>query len=179
MIVCPVCEHPQPSGADCEVCGKRLVAGLSEEDLAIPAVEGLEPTLHAAAGEAADGGRLPDLEPTPHEPGAAVAEDRTPDLEETRAAPVDVDVAPVPDVERTAAEPADDAPAALPAFPTCRYCRTPAMPGERICGRCGMRLPVAAATEERRDEPALAICSCGAPLRAGASLCPRCGARRA
>jgi hypothetical protein len=181
MIVCPVCEHQQAQGAECEVCGKRLATGVAPADLAIPAVEGLEPTFHAAAAApAAD--RVAELEPTRHDAAltaAAPALDVTPDLEATRAAPVDVEVAPTPDVERTAAGIPDDAPTALPAFVTCRYCRTPAMPGERICARCGMRLPVveagAAAAAASEEAP---LCSCGMTLRPGVSLCPSCGARR-
>jgi hypothetical protein len=177
MIVCPVCEHQQAQGAECEVCGKRLTAGVSAEDLAIPPVEGLEPTGHAPI-DVVPTEQVAELEPTLRPSAAALPPDPTPDLEATRAAPVDVDVAPVPDVERTAA-PEDDLPTILPTFVTCRYCRTPAMPGERICARCGMRLPVVTegaagavgeATEQR-------TCTCGTPLRPDVSLCPSCGAR--
>lgn len=177
MIVCPVCEHQQPQGAECDVCGKRLVPGVSEADLGIPQVEGLEPTLRAPVDAPAE--RVAELEPTRQDSGAvAFAPDPTPDLEATRAAPVDVEVDPTPDVERITSETSGDAPTALPAFATCRYCRTPAMPGERICGRCGMRLPVVsegAGAAEAAE--ALPICTCGAPIRPGASLCPACGAR--
>ena len=180
MIVCPVCEHPQGQGAECEVCGKRLAAGVSAADLAIAAVEGLEPTFHASAAAAPAGERVAELEPTRRDAAvtaAAPALDVTPDLEATRAAPVDVAVAPVPDVERTSAGIPDDVPTALPAFVTCRYCRTPAMPGERICGRCGMRLPFAAAGGGAASEEATRLCSCGTALRPGVTLCPNCGAR--
>jgi hypothetical protein len=183
MIVCPVCEHPQAQGAECEVCGKRLVAGVSAADLAIPAVEGLEPTRVAPVEAPAE--RVLELEPTFLDvagvAAAAPALDVTPDLEATRAAPVDVDVAPAPDVERTAMAIPDDAPTAVPAFATCRYCRTPAMPGERICSRCGMRLPVVAvAAAGAGDAPVvLRTCTCGATVRPDASLCPACGARLA
>lgn len=177
MIVCPVCEHQQAQGADCDVCGKRLVAGVSAADLAVPAVEGLEPTLHAAAD--APPSPIVELEPTLHAASGAPAPDVTPDMEPTRAAPVDVVVAPAPDVERTAAEIPGDLPTALPAFTTCRYCRTPAMPGERICARCGMRLPVVPGGGKAvaAEAPAQRVCSCGTVLRPDASLCPSCGAR--
>lgn len=179
MIVCPVCEHQQAQGAECEVCGKRLVAGVSAADLAIPRVEGLEPTLHGPAGPAPAGERIAELEPTLHAAtGAAAPGDPTPDLEATRAAPVDVAVELTPDVERTSAGIPDDLPTALPAFTTCRYCRTPASPGERICSRCGMRLPVAPQAAAGAPAAVLRICSCGMTLREGVSLCPSCGSRR-
>ena len=86
-------------------------------------------------------GILPELEPTLAAPTDA-PEERTPDLEATRAAPIDVDAPPMADVERIEAPIPGDAPTALPIAPVCRYCRTPAVPGERLCSRCGMRLPV-------------------------------------
>jgi hypothetical protein len=182
MIVCPVCEHQQAQGAECEVCGKRLAAGAAAAALAIPSVEGLEPTLHAAAG-APPADQVAELEPTLHATSAAVpAFDVTPDLEATRAAPVDVDAAPVADLERTATSGIpDDGPTSLPAFVTCRYCRTPAMPGERFCARCGMRVPVLAGADAAAGvgpgAEAARICSCGTPVRPGATLCRHCGAR--
>ncbi len=180
MIVCPVCEHQQAQGAECEVCGKRLVAGVSEADLAIPPVDGLEPTGFAATGAVA-AEPVAELEPTARDAdvtATVTAADVTPDMEATRAAPVDVEVSPTPDVERTAAEIPGDAPTALPAFVTCRYCRTPAMPGERLCGRCGMRLPAfgEAAAANAAVEP-LRLCTCGTAVRPDAALCPSCGAR--
>jgi hypothetical protein len=172
MIVCPVCEHAQAQGAECEVCGKRLGAP-SVVDPVQPPVEGLEPTGRAAVDVPA--APLPELEPTRHA-AAAAADDRTPDLEATRAAPVDVDVEPAADVERTAGGIPGDAPTALPAAVACRYCRTPAGPGERICGRCGMRLPVLASGPAPDAAAEGWRCSCGTLARG--SLCPSCGARR-
>jgi hypothetical protein len=178
MIVCPVCEHQQAEGAECDVCGKRLTRGVSAAELAIPAVEGLEPTRHGAADAPAE--VVPELEPTLHRSAtAAPAADLTPGLEATAAAPVDVEVEPTPDLERTAEEIPGDLPTILPAFATCRYCRTPAMPGERVCARCGMRLPVISETPvgEPAAEEALRTCTCGTAVRPGTPLCPSCGAR--
>jgi hypothetical protein len=179
MIVCPVCEHPQPQGAECDLCGKRLVAGLSEADLAIPTVDGLEPTLRQPADAAEE--RMPDLEPTLRGAGdATFAEDPTPDLEATRAAPVDVDAGPAPDLEPTQAGIPDDGPTLVPEVAVCRYCRTPASPGDRLCARCGVRLPVpftVASGAGSRDPVQLRVCSCGTTVRPDASLCPSCGAR--
>ena len=177
MIVCPVCEHAQLQGADCEVCGKRLVAGLSAADLAIPPVDGLEPTLQQPADAIEE--RMPDLEPTLRSANGAFVEERTPDLEATRAAPVDVDAPPVPDLERTDLQIPGDAPTAVPEVVVCRYCRTPAAPGDRMCARCGVRLPLVSAAPPENVSDQLRVCSCGTTLRPDAALCPSCGARQA
>lgn len=170
MIVCPVCEHPQPQGAECDVCGKKLLHGAAAIP-SVPPVEGLEPTRLAPAD--VDAEALPGLEPTLHDPADAVHEP-APDLDDGRAGPVDVSVEPVPDVERTAAEIPGDAATAVPAFATCRYCRTPALPGERICARCGMRLPVFEPSAAEAPAPSRR-CTCGAVVTG--PLCPSCGAR--
>jgi hypothetical protein len=172
MIVCPVCEHAQPSGAECEVCGKLLgpadgaPAGsplsLSNQDR----LDGLEPTLHAVVRQGreertAAAELMADLEPTAV--GAVAGSDA--------GAPT-----PVPDLVPTAvADLPSDGPTPESIAVLCRYCRSPAMPGERICGHCGMRLPV----EALRAPPAAALprCRCGLPV--SGSICPGCGARLA
>ena len=175
MIVCPVCEHAQAAATECEVCGRALGTA-SPAPLDVPRLEGVEATRFEPAP--AVPGALAELEPTAHAPAASIdlpgAFDVTP-LEPTRAAPVDVDAAPLADVEPTSQELPGDAPTALPAFAVCRYCRTPALPGERLCSRCGMRLPVVAAAPRAAAPDAVRLCSCGVPVR-GRS-CPACGAR--
>ncbi len=179
MIVCPLCEHPQLRGDACELCGRPLEVTPAELPGVTP-LEGLEPTRHAAAAELA-GARLEALEPTRLEPDGALAELAAaapfPDLEPTRAAPAEVEVSPMLEVERTAAVGPGDGRTALPALATCRYCRTPALPGERRCGRCGMRLPVerGSRTEGDADASEARRCSCGAPVTR--SVCPACGGR--
>jgi hypothetical protein len=174
VITCPACEHQQAAGADCEVCGRVLVP---QEGVAGPPVaplEGLEPT---GADGAVPGGAiesLPELEATLQAPAGEVVPDPIPELEPTRAGSVEVVGDPVLDLEPTAAAASGDPRTELPRFPVCRYCRTPAGPGERICGRCGIRLPLLAAV------PAAAsagprYCSCGAPI--SRASCPSCGAR--
>ncbi|BDG06599.1 hypothetical protein [Anaeromyxobacter oryzae] len=173
MIVCPVCEHAQPEGAECEVCGKRF--GRAAIAAPVPLLEGLETTSYDGGGVPVPT-PIPELEPTRHGPAALVVADAPPDVERTAAAPVDVDAAPLPDLERTRAELPGDGPTPLPAQVLCRYCRTPAGPGERICGRCGMRLPVIAAPPREAAQAAgPRLCSCGAPV--SGALCPACGAR--
>ncbi len=171
MIVCPVCEHPQAQGGECEVCGKRLVEGPAGVPAVAP-LDGLEPT--RAADVATGVERLGELEPTTYARGA----DAPPEpvlVEPTRVAPVDVDVEQAPDVERIEDAIPDDAPTEVPLFVTCRYCRTEAMPGERVCARCGMRLPDFGGPV-RDDGAAPRRCGCGALVRGTA--CPACGARR-
>ncbi|HTN53027.1 MAG TPA: hypothetical protein VML50_11530 [Anaeromyxobacter sp.] len=175
MIVCPVCEHPQSSGAECELCGHRLAGGEASAP-PVPLVEGLEPTRLEPVDAQEE--RLPDLEVTRHLPVPLAPPDALEalDLEPTGASPVDVAAEALPDLERTAAELPGDGPTPLATVTICRYCRTPAGPGERICSRCGMRLPVeavpgtAAPTEEGPR-----LCSCGTPVRG--SRCAACGAR--
>jgi hypothetical protein len=169
---CPVCDHAQEGGAECEVCGRALAPAL-EAEVAVTAIEGLETTALEPAG--ADGAVEPmaGLEPTLQAGAGEVGADPVPDLEPTLAAPVEAAGELVPDLEATAAPPSGDPRAELPLFPVCRYCRTPAGPGERICGRCGMGLPVRAATAAAGPGPRL--CSCGTPITR--AVCPACGAR--
>jgi hypothetical protein len=172
MIVCPVCDHSQPGAGACELCGGPLAP---EADLAagMAALDGLEPTLHAAAW-GPDAPPVDGLEPTAHAPAGAVAPSPL-ELEQTRIAPQDVDAPALDGLERTAQQGPDDGPTPLPVFVTCRYCRSPALPGERICGQCGMRLPLASGASGAPAAPAGHVCGCGALVR-GRS-CPSCGAR--
>lgn len=170
MVVCPLCEHPQAVGTECEVCGRPL--GPGAVDVPVPALDGLEPT--GFAPQAADAAPIPDLEPTRFLATLATPE-AVADLERTAAPPVHLLAEPIPDLERTQAETVDDL--GTPVGPVvCRYCRTPAGPGERLCGRCGMKLPVPVAPRAEAGAAA-SLCSCGAPVRG--RLCPACGARLA
>lgn len=158
MIVCPVCEHAQPPGVECVVCGMAFGPPGARALGPVERLDGLEPTLHA---------------------GVSAASDTIPDLEPTAAAAVDaVTAVVVPDLEPTAAAGLPgDGPTPEPMVILCRYCRSPAMPGERICAHCGMRLPVTAATRAQpADAGTLERCGCGVPL--SGPLCRSCGARR-
>lgn len=177
MIVCPLCEHPQPAGDTCDVCGRRL-EGLAGEVPRVPPLEGLEPTHHPAAAVPDPTlwpGRLEGLEPTRAEPDAPGVVEPLLDLEPTRAAPVEVEGSTFPDLEPTAAGIPGDGPTPLPASPTCRYCRTAARPGERRCARCGMRLPLAIPPAAEGGAAAVRRCACGAPVTG--AVCPACGGR--
>lgn len=175
-MICPVCEHPQQSGAECEVCGKRFAPG----SLPVPPIariEGLETTHHLPVDLAFDPlATIPELEPTLAPPVDA-PEERTPGMEPTRVAPVDVDSVAIPDLERQQhAQLPDDERTALPVAPVCRYCRTPAVPGEKSCSRCGMRLPVIdAVLASERAGGAQQCSNCGAV--SSREVCPACGNR--
>jgi hypothetical protein len=175
MPICPVCEHSQPAGDECERCGRKL-SGAPPGPPVTP-LPGLEPTLAERVEVPAE--RLPDLEPTRLQAGAdAPPEDASAWIEADRAPPVG-EIAPdaIPGLEHHRAEPVpDDGEQARQGPQICRYCRTEAMPGDRFCGRCGMRLPrfdpVRVAAQERGD---LVCRDCGA--MGEGPRCRRCGAR--
>ncbi|HYD39745.1 MAG TPA: hypothetical protein VEB43_02865 [Anaeromyxobacter sp.] len=173
MVVCPLCEHPQAGGTECEVCGRRLPGAPAAEG-AIPPLEGLEPTLAPAAADA-PAMAVPDLQVNAYAPVDAAWADPVPDLEPTPAAPVDVSVEPLPGMDRAMDGLPADGPTPYPAVVLCRYCRTEAAPGERICGRCGMRLPAVALVQPPPADEPLRTCTCGVPVRG--PRCPSCGAR--
>jgi hypothetical protein len=175
VITCPVCEHQQAAGADCEVCGRVLVLQEGAAGPPVAPLEGLEPT--AAAGVTPTGAieSLPGLEATLQAPAGDVVPDPIPELEPTLAGSVEVVGDQVPDLEPTAAAASGDPRTELPLFPVCRYCRTPAGPGERLCGRCGIRLPLPPSAVPTAASAAPRYCSCGAPI--SRASCPSCGAR--
>ena len=181
MITCPVCEHQQASGSECEVCGRRLEEGRGT-DAPVAPLEGLELTSLDAEGAAgaAPLERVPGMEAmeaTRFEPSDAPATELVPDMEATLAAPVEVAPDVTPDVERGQEGLPDDGPTFLPLTVTCRYCRTEAHPADRLCARCGMKLPrpEASAAAPARGPAAPRLCSCGTPVTR--SRCPSCGAR--
>jgi len=177
MIVCPLCENAQPAGDACDVCGRPFAPDVAVPVPVVP-TEGLEATRFEAVP--VDVAAIPELEPTAHEDDPFLLTDvgdLAEGLEPTAAAPVDADAALIPDLEPTDMGIPGDAATPLPELVVCRYCRTPAAPGERLCSRCGMRLPVGAPAPGAGSggpEPTR-ICGCGAAVRG--SVCPSCGAR--
>jgi hypothetical protein len=137
-------------------------------------IEGLEPT--AASPVDVSPEPIAELEPTRLEAGAEPAPDGAAGwIEQTRARPVEPPVEPLPDVERHRAEPIPEG-GPDPAGPVvCRYCRSPAAPGDRICGRCGMKLPVFDARRMVAELAGMVCRDCGA--RGEGPRCRRCGAR--
>jgi hypothetical protein len=182
-VVCPVCEHQQPFGVECEVCGKDLgdLGDLGPPPAAASALEGLEVTIPAPVGEVAVE-RVGELEATslPSSQGP-VAVERVPELDMGRA-----DAIGAVAVERIADLSVDRAPddgvrtAAPTGAVTCRYCRNVQAAG-LICNTCGMRLPkVVAPPPAPTAKPVHArgdvrCRACGAPATPG-ERCSECGA---
>jgi hypothetical protein len=178
MIVCPVCEHQQAAGSECEVCGRHLVEGRGT-DAPVAPLEGLELTSLDPIGAAAlSAAPVEGLEVTAFERAEEpLFAEVVPDLEQTRTAPVEVAPDVTPDIERVMDGLPDDGPSLMPIVVICRYCRTEAGPGEKVCTRCGMRLPVFAPAAPVAAAGAPRLCSCGTPVTR--SRCPACGARNA
>jgi hypothetical protein len=176
MVVCPLCENSQALGSECDVCGRSFVEG-AEVGPDLSPLEGLEPT-QVASVELPLLAPMEELERTRFEPAPLAEAEEVPDLEATLAAPGEAELDPVPDLERVGDGIPDDEATPYPALVVCRYCRTEATFGDRICSRCGMRLP---STEplggQGSSEEAPRLCSCGAPVRG--ARCPVCGARAA
>jgi hypothetical protein len=187
MVVCPVCEHQQAFGLECEVCGKDLGdLGLLGPPPVVPvAIEGLEVTVPERVGEVPVE-RVGELEVTSFQTGAMpVAAEAVPDLETGKAATIGA----VP-VERLADLSVDRAPddgvrtQAPTGAVTCRYCRNVQASG-LLCNTCGMRLPKAAATPAApvvtgRPAPearSIRCRACGAPATPG-QRCSECGAQQ-
>jgi len=175
MAVCPVCEHVQPSGEACEVCGRSL-ATLGNAPVPVAALPDLEPTLAARVDVVPDA--VPGLEPTRFDGvGDVEAADSVEGLERSTIDLPDVPVEPVPDLEHHRAEPIPDGGPDPLALLACRYCRMPAAPGERICGRCGMRLPLFDARNLAAEAADMICNDCGST--GPGPRCRRCGARMA
>src|SRR5688500_1968055 len=99
MIVCPMCEHTQASGTECEVCGKALVARRAPE-VRVGRLAELEDTGFADAGAVeAAGGTFEGLELARAEPVRLGRVDAVPEIERGRAEEVDVAVTRMGDLD--------------------------------------------------------------------------------
>jgi len=178
-IVCPVCEHQQAAGFECEVCGKELVppAARPQAPMAVQRVEGLE-TRPERVGEVPVA-PMPELAVSRYR-NVEVQVEAVPDVEQTRQAAVgNVAVERLGELTEDRAAPVG-APTPVSAGPvTCRYCRNVQASGV-ICDRCGMRLPVFAAPVVAgvavsggvREQ--VRCRACGAPAYTG-ERCTDCG----
>lgn len=178
-MICPVCEHQQDFGLECDVCGKALggLDALGAPPARTEVVEGLEHNASPDVGEVLVE-RVGELEVTHFAP-VQVAEDRTPDVEHNAALAVgEVPVERLSDlsVDRV---PDDGVRTALPQGPiVCRFCRTPNAGGS-LCTHCGMKLPVVIIVPRNPQASAptgekTRCRACGAPATIG-ERCGDCG----
>jgi hypothetical protein len=159
MLSCALCENVQPDGDGCMVCGHPFPARQRVE-VAVEPLEDMEATLLPSTG---DGGEAPAFE----------------GLENTGVDPVKIVAEAIEGLETTTVEGIPgDVPSTEPVVGICRYCRTPALPGEAFCAHCGMRLPVIAGPIAGAEATALEVrlCrDCGTPVPG--ETCPACGVR--
>jgi hypothetical protein len=180
MIICPMCEHQQAQGIECEVCGKKL-ATAAPVAVAVATLPELEQTQLAGGRAPVAVASIPDLELTRRDSVPNVAVQAVPELDTGRSAKVgNVAAAPMQDMDTGRAD-AIGAKTAAPTGPVvCRYCRNVQETGA-VCDRCGMRLPkarmasagptqeVRVAAGERTKCP-----KCNSPAHAGRA-CVTCG----
>ncbi len=176
MIVCPVCEHQQPSGFECQNCGKDLsgpLGALGPPPIATAPMPELEQTVLPQAGDVGAGG-LSDLEATARQAVDVGAVQVVQDLDLARAPAVEVPPERINDMMQDRV--ADDGvrTAAPSGAVMCRYCRNVQETGN-VCNNCGMRLPRAAVVAAPVVVGAALRCrACGSPGIVG-ERCKECG----
>lgn len=183
MIICPVCDHVQPEGTECDVCGKRFPAALLVATPPVAPLPELELTPHAGGRDAVDAPTLPELDGTRLRSGPDLPAQVVQDLELTRAAPTgDLPVAMLQELDTGRAQDDGVKTAAPVGAVVCRYCRNVQAVG-LLCDNCGMRLPRArlaattgAAKGPQDDDGWMACPSCHTRGRAGRA-CSECGTR--
>lgn len=182
MIICPVCDHVQPQGTECDVCGRAFPAQAAAPVPVAPLPE-LELTPHSGGRAPVEAPALPELDLTRLKAGPDLPAQVVQDLELTRAADAGaVPVAPMLDLDTGRAEDDGVRTAAPTGSVVCRYCRNVQAQG-LLCDHCGMRLPrarlaapAAAAKRASGDEAWVACATCHTPVRPG-KVCSECGAR--
>jgi hypothetical protein len=140
MIICPVCEHQQAQGDECDNCGKKLQVPRAAA-VAVPTLPELEQTQHLGGRVAVDAPTIPELDQTRQQAGPDLPPQVVQDMETTRAAPVGtISVEAVPELDTGRAVDDGVRTAAPTGAVMCRYCRNVQAEGV-VCDRCGMRLP--------------------------------------
>jgi hypothetical protein len=184
MIICPVCDHVQPEGTECDVCGRVFPAPVIDAAPVAPLAE-LELTPHAGGRVAVEVAVLPELDATRLRAGPDLPAQSVPDLELTRAGATGaVPVVLMEDLDTGRAQDDGVRTAAPTGAVVCRYCRNVQAQG-LLCDHCGMRLPrarlaatpVVGAKGTGVDDEGWAACStCHTPVRPG-KVCSECGTR--
>jgi hypothetical protein len=184
MIICPMCDHVQPEGTECDVCGRRFPAPTVDVAPVAPLPE-LELTPHAGGRVAVEVAALPDLDLTRQKAGPDLPAQSVPDLELTRAGATGaVPVALMQELDTGRAQDDGVRTAAPVGAVVCRYCRNVQAQG-MLCDNCGMRLPrartaataVAGAKRPSGDDDGRQPCtSCHTPTWPG-KACSECGTR--
>jgi methionyl-tRNA synthetase len=141
MIVCPVCEHQQAAGEECEQCGKKLVVGRALAAVPVQALPELEQTVHTGPLNVV-AQPMPELEATKLASPAQVPAERMQELEVNQVVRPGLAVQIDKMTELDTGREADDGQktAAPSGAVGCRYCGNVQAEG-LMCDRCGMRLP--------------------------------------
>lgn len=178
MITCPVCEHTQAGGDECEQCGKRFGGRAAPAGPDVPRLAELELTPYQGGQVEVPTQRIADLEMTQVNRGPDLPPQSFPDMERTRMGVGDVDAPLLPDLDMGRA-PDDGVRTEMPwGAVTCRYCGHEQVEG-MLCDNCGMRL---ARFETAAPPQAAAVipddlrvrCKCGSRARPG-ERCGNCG----
>jgi ribosomal protein L32 len=183
MIICPVCEHQQAQGDECDNCGKKLQVPRAAAAVVVATLPELEQTVHAGGRAPVQAVPMAELDHTRQKAGPDLPPQAVQDMETTRAAPIDkISVEAVPELD-TGRAPDDGVRTAAPTGAvTCRYCRNVQAEG-LVCDRCGMRLPKARIAQEAAkpgavdvEAPWLPCQKCRTPTRPN-KICTVCGTR--
>lgn len=138
MILCPVCEHSQAQGAECERCGKQLVV-VKVPDLPVAVLPDLEITKMAGTDAPVQVMPLQDIEITKLAAGPDLPVQQVQDMESTHTAPVNVHALEIDGLEQHRLESNPAERTRVPEGPiACRYCGTPGLPGS-FCDGCGKK----------------------------------------
>jgi hypothetical protein len=140
MIVCPVCEHQQAAGTECENCGKQFSKANAA---AVPVARLPELELTPLVGDRLNvtAAPMPDLEVTRLNAGPDLPAQRVADLELTAAPEIgEVPVQALPELDLGRSEDDGIRTPVQEGAVTCRYCRNVQAEG-LVCEKCGMRLP--------------------------------------
>lgn len=182
MIICPVCEHPQAQGEECDNCGKKLLVPRVAAAVVVATLPELEQTHHVGGRAPVQAEAMAELDQTRQKAGPDLPPQVVQDMETTRTAPIDkvtVEVVPELDTGRVAD---DGVRTAVPTGAvTCRYCRNVQAEG-MLCERCGMRLPKiqpapsATPVVVAVEAPWLPCPKCRTPTRPN-KICTVCGTR--